>query len=183
MKFIHYFNLIYIVEGSIIKKTGALLIINGLNRYFDPNGEDYLGVDSGKTIKYISDKLILARTTNIPVFFINDHKYSSATSQKEFFDNSVLEQLTPLENEEIIFKEHPSAFFQSWLETKLKELGVTEVVVTGTHTNLAVFFTAVDAKRKGFRVIIDEKCILTDSQITQAMFIKEMKETHGIEVF
>jgi len=154
-----------------------------VNRYFDINGTEYLGEQSRNVVNSTLEKLALARKALRPVIFINDSNSEKPDSKKERFNNSLLQELTPLETESIIYKDHPNSFNNTSLENIINNLKINEIVITGAFTNSSVFFTAVEAKIKGFNVIVFEECTITDDKIAHAVFINEMKEKYCIEIF
>ncbi|KJS21441.1 MAG: hypothetical protein VR72_10490 [Clostridiaceae bacterium BRH_c20a] len=154
-----------------------------VNRYFDVNGSEYLGEHSRKVVNSTLEKLALARKAQRPVIFINDSNSENPDSKKERFNNSLIEELTPLKDEITILKEHPNSFNNTSLESVINSLKINELVITGAFTNSSIFFTAVEAKIRGFNVIVFEDCTITDDKIAHAVFINEMKEKYLIEIF
>ncbi|MFZ5944000.1 MAG: isochorismatase family cysteine hydrolase [Bacillota bacterium] len=177
-----YRGLIKLKHGGINIKS-ALLVINMTNRFFDVNGTKYLGEQSRDVVNSILEKLTLARKAQRPVIFINDAYSEEPESKKERFNNSFIEELTPLEDEIIFYKNHPNSFNGTSLENIINDLQIKELVIAGVFTNSSIFFTAVEARIRGFNVIIFEDCIIADDKIAHAVFLNEMKEKYYIEIF
>jgi len=154
-----------------------------INRFFDVNGAEYLGEKSRNVVNKTLEKLALARKAQRPAIFINDSYSEDPNSKKERFNNSIIEELTPLEDEIIIYKDHPNSFNDTSLECIISDLKIKELVITGAFTNSSIFFTAVEAKIRDFNVIVFEDCLITDDKIAHAVFINEMKEKYCIEIF
>ena len=71
----------------------------------------------------------------------------------------VLADLAPLPTELVLDKNSTSAFIGAPLDLYLRNLGVENLVVTGTSTNHCVDNTARDAADRGFNVIlVDDAC-------------------------
>ena len=64
-----------------------------------------------------------------------------------------------MENESIIIKRFPNSFLQTELESKLRENGVTKVVVVGMMTHMCIDATARAAVDLGFETtVIEDAC-------------------------
>lgn len=73
------------------------------------------------------------------------------------------ETVQPLENESIIIKHFPNSFLQTELESKLRENGVTKVVVLGMMTHMCIDATVRAAVDLGFETtLIEDACATRD---------------------
>lgn len=73
------------------------------------------------------------------------------------------ETVQPLENESIIIKHFPNSFLQTDLESKLRENGVTKVVVVGMMTHMCIDATVRAAVDLGFETtLIEDACATRD---------------------
>jgi nicotinamidase-related amidase len=70
--------------------------------------------------------------------------------------NSVVEALTPRDDELVINKTSMGAFNSTALDQTLRNLGVTTLVVTGVSTECCVATTARDAGDRGYHVLLVE---------------------------
>lgn len=69
------------------------------------------------------------------------------------------ETVQPLENESIIIKHFPNSFLQTDLESKLRDNGVTKVVVVGMMTHMCIDATVRAAVDLGFETtLIEDAC-------------------------
>jgi maleamate amidohydrolase len=64
------------------------------------------------------------------------------------------ERLGQTDNDQVIYKHYPSAFFATDLASRLVSQGVDTVLITGVSTSGCVRATAVDACSHGFRSIV-----------------------------
>ena len=62
--------------------------------------------------------------------------------------------IEPRDDEMVVTKQYPSAFFGTGLETELEKLGVDTLIITGVTTSGCVRATCVDAMGYGFAPII-----------------------------
>jgi ureidoacrylate peracid hydrolase len=76
----------------------------------------------------------------------------------------VYNALAPHDSDITIDKHRSSAFFETELDTILRELHVTTVLITGMATNGCCHATALDASYRGYRVVF-----LSDATATNAM--------------
>jgi len=67
---------------------------------------------------------------------------------------AIVDGLDPREDEIVLDRMRMSAFHGSSLDPMLRNLGVTDVVVVGVWTNMAVEHTARDAADHGYRVTV-----------------------------
>lgn len=69
------------------------------------------------------------------------------------------ESVLPLENENIIKKHFPNSFLKTELESKLKERGLTKVVVVGMMTHMCIDATVRAAVDLGYETtLIEDAC-------------------------
>jgi len=76
--------------------------------------------------------------------------------------------------EEVVEKNTYSAFQNTRLEERLREMGVKEVIVTGVMTNLCCETTARDAFVRGFRVFFSTDATATASTELHEATLKNM---------
>ncbi|SDI33968.1 ureidoacrylate peracid hydrolase [Alteribacillus persepolensis] len=65
----------------------------------------------------------------------------------------IFEELAPKEGELLIKKHRYSAFYNTDLETQLRNRGIDTLIITGTVTNMCCESTARDAQFRDYRVI------------------------------
>jgi len=73
------------------------------------------------------------------------------------------EAVKPLENENIIIKNFPNSFLKTDLESKLKEKGITNVIVVGMMTHMCIDATVRAAVDLGYETtLIEDACATLD---------------------
>jgi len=75
------------------------------------------------------------------------------------WDIEVLDELTPGDDDYIIDKNRPSAFFSAEMEPMLKRLGISDLVVCGVTTNCCVETTVRDASQRDYRTFVVEDAV------------------------
>ena len=139
----------------------ALLIVDVVMAYFDKQSPFYAGVED---VLASNERLLAAaRKASIPVIFTNvvyepggtdgGLFYKKIPALKMFDQGSPLgsfpPSLQPKDGEILITKQFASAFFGTSLATKLTELYVDTLLITGLSTSGCVRATALDALQYG----------------------------------
>lgn len=152
-------------------KKPALVLIDFVQGYFDPDCDLYSGVEaelaSALRIREVAHKI------GMPVILTNVVYHPKAIDGGRFFEKSKPLRyflkgnpmgawpagLDPTEDELVISKQYPSAFFGTSLASTLTSLGVDNVILTGLTTSGCVRATCVDAMSHGFiTTVVRDAC-------------------------
>jgi len=147
-------------------KKPALLMIDFVEAYFDPSCALY--ADVGDALASALRLQAAARAAGVPVIYTNVVYNRTALNGGRFYQKSMTlhnfvegnpmsawpEGLTPAEDELVISKQYPSAFFGTSLASTLTTLGVDTLIHTGVSTSGCVRATCVDCCSFGFIPII-----------------------------
>jgi nicotinamidase-related amidase len=88
---------------------------------------------------------------------------SMTSAPGELGHGPIIAELTPEPQDIWIKREHGmTGFFTTPLDTYLRNLGITTVIVTGVSANIAVNGTAIEAMNRGYRVIVPNDGIAGD---------------------
>jgi maleamate amidohydrolase len=141
-------------------------------------------------VPHITRLLALFRAKGWPVLY-------PYVSQKEAFDKGRLAdkvpalmtvakrgydfvaQVAPEQNDVLLPKKHPSAFFGTPLVSYLIERGIDTLVVTGCTTSGCVRGTVVDGFAYNFRVLVPYECVYDRSQVSHAVNLFDMSEKYA----
>ena len=152
-------------------KTPCLLLIDFAQAYFDPDCPLYAQVEDA-----LASALRLraaAQTAGIPVVLTRVTYDSKGITGGRFFEKAAplraflpgaatgdfATGLVPADDEIIVSKQYPSAFFATSLASTLTSLGCDSVLLTGLTTSGCVRATCVDAMSHGFRtLVVAEAC-------------------------
>ena len=140
----------------------ALIIIDMLHDFIDPQGSLYCGSQASVIIPRVVELLEEARSAGLPVLFIADRHLPTDAEFQMFPDHcvedtpgaSIIPPLTPQGEERVIAKRRYSAFFATDLDLTLRELAVRELVLVGVCTNICVLYTAADARMLAYQVTV-----------------------------
>ncbi|WP_373492520.1 isochorismatase family protein [Parasphingorhabdus sp.] len=144
----------------------ALILIDFCQGYFDPGCDLYADVDDA-----LSSALRLrdaARQAGVPVILTGVSYHPTAIDGGRFFEKAAplryfiegnpmgafAAGLEPREDELVIIKQYPSAFFGTSLASTLTAIGVDSVLLTGLTTSGCVRASCVDAMSHGFRTAV-----------------------------
>ncbi|MBQ0770666.1 MAG: isochorismatase family protein [Sphingomonadales bacterium] len=149
----------------------ALVMIDFCQGYFDPDCDLYADVDNALASALRVREA--AHAAKIPVILTNVSYHPSAIDGGRFFEKAAplryfiegnpmaafAKGLEPREEELVITKQYPSAFFGTSLASTLTATGVDSVLLTGLTTSGCVRASCVDAMSHGFRTaVIAEAC-------------------------
>jgi nicotinamidase-related amidase len=142
----------------------ALIIVDIQNDYF-PNGKMELS----------NPEKAAANAAKILDWFRQNHKdhifhvqhIASDPALGFFLPNTegvkLNEAVLPLENESIIIKHFANSFLKTELESKLKEKGITKLVIVGMMTHMCIDATVRAAVDLGFETtLIEDACSTRD---------------------
>ncbi|MEW6409163.1 MAG: isochorismatase family cysteine hydrolase [Nitrospirota bacterium] len=169
----------------------AVLIIDMLNDFVLDRAP--LQVPATKhIIPDIKEEIKKARASKIPVIYIcdshepDDNEFSRfgwpPHAVKGTEGAKVIEELIPTKDDIIIEKKTYSGFYNTELDKKLKELGITTLLLTGCVTNICILFTASDAVLRGYNVKVFENCVAGLNKEDHDFALRLMSEVLGIKV-
>ena len=152
-------------------KKPALVLIDFAQAYFDKDCNLYAGVEDA-----LASALRIreaAHESGIPVILTEVSYHSSGIDGGRFFEKAkplkafvkgaktaaFAQGLEPRDDEIIITKQYPSAFFGTSLSSTLTALGVDTVILTGLTTSGCVRASCVDSMSYGFTTtVVREAC-------------------------
>ncbi|HEY9090189.1 isochorismatase family protein [Parasphingorhabdus sp.] len=142
--------------------------------------------DTGwEAVRHIAPLLERFRERNLPVIY-------PYVAPKQSFDKGRLaakvpelmtiaqdgyrfvEEIAPQEDDVLLPKKHPSAFYGTPLASYLIDLGCDGVVVTGCSTSGCVRSSVVDAFSYNFHVTVPEECVYDRSPAAHAVNLFDM---------
>lgn len=149
----------------------ALLMIDFVEAYFDPDCDLYADVDDA--LQSALRVREAAHNARIPVILTNVVYHDGGLDGGRFFEKvrplrnfqqgspmgAWPKGLTPTENELVLSKQYPSAFFGTSLASTLTATGVDNVILTGLTTSGCVRASCVDSISHGFiTTVVRDAC-------------------------
>lgn len=144
----------------------ALLLIDFVQAYFDKDCALYAGVEDALASALRVRQA--AADAGIPIILTNVVYQKGGFDGGRFFEKVPAltnfeaghpmgdwpEGLVPREDEIILSKQYPSAFFGTSLASTLTANGIDQVILTGLSTSGCIRATCVDAVSHGFRTAV-----------------------------
>jgi maleamate amidohydrolase len=152
-------------------RNPALILIDFVQAYFDPACDLYADVDAAlasalrlrKAARARGVPVILTKVVYHPKGFDGGQFFKKALPLRHFAGAGPMGAwpagLAPEDDELIIPKQYPSAFFGTSLASTLTAAGIDSVILTGLTTSGCVRASCVDAMSHGFIVtVVAEAC-------------------------
>ena len=168
----------------------VFLVVDVYGLGFDEDGKmgdvdefykEYVEADRDIVINHIKPAKVAAKKMGLPVVYLTNYLAPSTTENNEWRNMSirtcgldVLEVwqepndvlafsqiIAPEEGDYLIKKQHYSGFFETHLESLLKELGARNLVTVGFDSMICLHATVLDALYRNYRVIVLRDCVGT----------------------
>jgi len=170
------------------KNKKALLIIDVINGLEFAEGKQILKHArlAANHILALKKKL---KARGVPVIYVNDHFGRWHSSWEEVYRHcssdgklgaEITKALKPEPDDFFILKPKHSGFFSSTLEVFLREMDISELIMTGMAGNICVLFTANDAHMRGYKIHVPENCIASNTKKDNDYAIRQMHDVFGI---
>jgi len=195
------------VKFDIKPDNCSLIVIDMQDEFVRPEWTSSWIPEATRQVPKIKKLIDHCRNKNIPVIytaFKNTHsfkdrpktgelmpnRYPQLGSDPTWFKNGeIWHEILPKENELIIYKPSYGAFYDTPLETILRNLGKDTIIICGTLTNYCCGTTARQGYERGFKVIFGSDVTSTDKlemqepelQVLRKGFAKVMESEKIIE--
>ena len=93
-------------------------------------------------------------------------------------DNNILPDVAPLPNDPVFVAIPGDKFFNSNLDTILRQAGITTLVITGIASNVGVLYTAAAATQRGYTVVVAEDGISGATDLATSVALWQL--LHGL---
>jgi nicotinamidase-related amidase len=160
------------LHGSAPDKSEvALLLIDVINDLDFPEAPQLLRQARPMARKILRLKE-RAKKAGVPVIYVNDNfgrwrsdfrRQVVHCLREESRGRDIVSLLQPEEDDYFVLKPKHSGFFSTTLETLLRYLGCTKLIVTGIAGNFCVLFTANDAYMRDYDLIIPSDCTVSNT--------------------
>src|SRR5688572_14504730 len=162
----------------------ALLLIDVIND-MEFEGSDSLVRLAEPMAKHLRALKRRARAAGIPTIYINDNfgKWQSdfrATVahclKRDVPGHKVARMLKPDAKDYFVLKPKQSAFFGTTLDTLLRDLKTTRLILTGIAGDNCVLFSANDAYLRDFKLHIPSDCVASNTEAENEYALQLMKK-------
>ncbi|HMK45169.1 MAG TPA: isochorismatase family cysteine hydrolase [Methanocella sp.] len=179
---------------TITSEKCALIVIDMQDEFVRPGWTPYWVPEATAQVPRIRMLIDRCRERSVPVIytvFSKTHGYvdrpATGSSMPNryadldidqscwFVDGRIWRDLQPTDGEIVIHKPSYGAFYDTPLETILRNLGKDTVIVSGTMTNYCCGMTARQAFERGFKVVFGSDVNATDDQQMQESELKVLR--------
>jgi len=168
----------------------ALIIVDMLNDFIDPQGVLYCGETVPAILPVIREQLDRARQNGDLVVYLQD---SHAADDREFekfthhciagsWGSRIVPELAPLDGETVIPKQRYSGFFGTDLEAVLAGSGVRSVTVVGVCTSICVMDTIGGLANRDYKTVVPAAAVADFDPEMHTMALRRMKAVYGAEI-
>jgi len=164
----------------------AILVIDMLRGFLEEGHPLYCGAKARSIIPNIQKLLEQESRQGTEVFYICDHHGPDDPEFKLFpphcIEGTLEAELIPELSQyqgETIHKRHFSAFYDTPLEEKLKELNAETLAICGVCTDICVLHTVADARNRGYEVEIPVNCVASFDDKAHTFALEHMEKVLG----
>jgi nicotinamidase-related amidase len=169
--------------------ANVVLVVDMVRGFCEEGHNLYLGPPVRKLIPRIRDLLREEKAKGSRVIFLCDTHDPNDVEFKMFPPHCIRgteepEVIPELQEfaEEVISKRRYSAFFDTKLGQRLKELSPDKIIVVGVCTNICVLYTAADARDRDYAVEVPADCVTTFDAEAHKFALHQLKTVLGAEV-
>jgi nicotinamidase-related amidase len=168
----------------------ALLLVDTIND-LEFEGGELLLPGAVAMAGRLADLKRRAKRDGIPAIYVNDNfgRWRSDFRQQvaHCLDDGVRGEpvarlLAPEDDDYFVLKPMNSAFHETPLDLLLRHLGARTLILTGVAANICVLFTANDAHMRGYRVIVPEDCVASETAGDTQHALRLMRDALSVEV-
>lgn len=182
------------VKFEIIAEKCALIVIDMQDEFVKPEWTSSWIPEATKQVTKIKRLIDFCRHKNIPVIYtafkethlfkdrpktgdLMPNRYPELGNNITWFkEGKIWHELEPNENEIVIFKPSYGAFYDTPLETILKNIERNTIIICGTLTNYCCGTTARQGYERGFKVIFGSDVTSTDDPEMQEPELKVLRK-------
>ncbi len=180
---------------EIVPEKCALLVIDMQDEFVKPHWAPDWVPEATRQVPRIKRLIEHCRNKSIPVIYTvysKTHNYLDRPKtgnsmpgryselkidfSQFFLDGQVWHELAPRKDEIVIHKPSYGAFYDTPLETILKNLGKDTVIICGTVTNICCGMTARQAYERSFKVIFGSDVTSSDDPELQEPELKVLRK-------
>ncbi len=143
-----------------------------------------------KIIKPLKEFLDYARKKGWLVVYSNDAHLPGDPEEKVWGAHAlagtpgaeVIEELAPQEGDVILPKRTYSAFYETGLDSLLRQNGIRTIIFTGQHTHICVRHSSADAFVNNYEIIVPEDVVEAFTDKYQQEGLEYLKMCYGAKI-
>lgn len=166
----------------------ALIVVDMLVDFIDPDGALYIGPEAGKLVTAVRTRLEDYRSAGDMIIFSCDRHLEDDREFEMFPAHSlagsgggkIISALAPQKGERVIYKRRFSAFFGTDLDLSLREKGIGAIELVGCVTQICILYTAAEARMLNYRVSVPREAVASFDREAHLFALQEMEKTLGV---
>lgn len=167
----------------------VVLVVDMLRGFLEEGHTLYCGDDSRHIIPNVRNLLEREQAKGSHIIFIADtHDPDDAEFQmfprhcvRGTAETEVISELQDIPGE-LLPKNRYSAFFNTPLEERLRELAPNKLIVCGVCTDICVLHTVADARNRDYAVEVPSDCVASFDPEGHAWALRHMQNILGAQV-
>lgn len=176
---------------EIVPGRCALLVIDMQDEFVKPGWTPYWVPEATRMVPRVAAVITRCRAAKIPVIFTAfsaTHRYLDRPRSGAFMpnrypggdtwfrDGRIWHELEPHSEDVVIMKPSYGAFYDTPLETILRNLDRDTIIVSGTLTNFCCGTTARQGYERGFQVVFGSDITATDDPDLQEAELRVLRK-------
>lgn len=148
----------------------AVVFVDLINT-FDFPGSERLLENTKEILPNIIKLKQFAKNNDLPVIYVNDHYGLWQADFDKIIDyctndnsREVIDKIKPTSDDYFLIKPQHSAFFQTPLQSLLKELDKDHLILAGVAGDICILFTAKDAYMHQMNLTIPSNCMASEEK-------------------
>lgn len=182
------------VKFDIKPSLCALLVIDMQDEFVKPEWTSSWIPEATSQVSKIKRLIDYCRDKDIPVIYtafkntnafmdrpktgeLMPNRYALLGNDPAWFsEGRIWHELSPIKDEIVIYKPSYGAFYDTPLETILRNMGKDTIIICGTLTNYCCGTTARQGYERGFKVIFGSDVTSTDDPVMQEPELKVLRK-------
>lgn len=169
--------------------ANVVLVVDMVRGFCEEGHNLYVGPTIREIIPRVRDRLREERAKGSHVIFLCD-THDPDDLEFQMFpphcirgteEPEVIPELREFADETIP-KRRYSAFFETNLEERLRELNPDKIIVVGDCTNICVLYTVADARNRDYTVEVPADCVATFDADAHRFALNQLQTVLGAEV-
>lgn len=151
-----------------MKADTALIIIDMINK-LDFEGSEDLLINTEPIIEPLLNLKQNAKKCGVPAIYVNDNfglwredLGSIIKECKKGIGKDFVKKFIPKKDDFFIIKPKHSGFYETQLNTLLKQMEVKNLIITGIAGDICVIFTAFDAYMREYNLWVPKDCLASE---------------------
>ena len=176
------------MKKTLIKK--ALIIVDMINDFVKEDGVLYCGQTCKNIIPNIKAKIVENRNNNSLIIYLQDSHHKNDVEFDRFpphaitdtFGSKIIPELAPKRGDIIVNKRCHNGFYETDLDSILKENDISIVEIVGVCTSICIMDTVGDLTNRNIKTIVPVSCVTDFDLEMHKVALKRMKTVYGCAI-